>query len=140
MPAWQFLDYVTDGNAVPVDEWTENHLTPEELAQFDAAVDYLSRILDWDSVPRARRKYRELKRDLVGLTELKFDMTTRSMGRNFKKRFRPLGIMQRHQRVFILLGGFQKGRPPIPENAHTLALHYKQEYENERGSTRVHKI
>ena len=140
MPAWQFLDYVTYSNAVPVDEWADNHLTPEERAEFDTAVDFLSKILDWDSVPRAKRKYKELKRDLVGLAELKFDMTTRSMGRNSKKRFRPLGIMKRQQRVFILLGGFQKGSPPIPKDAHTLALHYKQEYENERGSTRAHKI
>lgn len=139
MPAWQFLDYVTDTGKVPVDAWVENHLTPEERAEFDIAVDYLARISDWDSVKKAGRKYEELKRELVGLTELKFDTVNRSMGRNSTKKFRPLGIMQRSQHVFIFLGGFQKGNPPIPEDAHTLALRYKQEYESGRGDTREHK-
>lgn len=142
MPAWEFLDYVTDGDVVPVLEWAENHLTIEERAVFDLAVDGLSRTYDWDSVPKLRRKYRELTRNLVGLTEIKFDIATSSMGRNFKRRFRPLGIMQREQHVFIFLGGFQKGRtgsPPIPEDAHTLALRYKQEYEDGRGTLRAHK-
>lgn len=140
MPFWEFLDYVTDSGRVPVEDWVVNHLTTEERAEFDAAVDYLQRIYDWDSLPRARRKYKELQRELAGLTELRFSRTVQSGGRNRKTHFRPLGIMNRNDHRFILLGGFQKGRPnPIPGNAHELALRYKQEYEEGRGSTNAHK-
>ena len=136
---WEFLDYVTDSGSVPVEQWTLS-LTAQERADFDMAIDYLQKINDWDSVRRASRKYRELKRELVGLTELKFSRITQSMGRNRKIHFRPVGIMNRRQRQFIFLGGFQKSSSgPIPSNAQTLALRYKREYESGRGSTRAHK-
>lgn len=83
MPAWEFLDYVADDGTVPIDEWIEDCLKPAEQAEFDLAVDYLARIADWDSVKKAKRKYVELERGLKGLTELKFSMTTQSMGKNF---------------------------------------------------------
>ena len=137
---WQFFDYITDGGRVPIEEWVVNHLVLSEQAEFDVAIDYLQRIEDWDSVKKARRKYRELQRELQGLTELKFSVTVQIMGRNLKKHFRPLGILKRHQRQFIFLGGFQKGNPgPIPVDAFTDALRYKREYEQDRGDIREHK-
>jgi hypothetical protein len=140
MAMWPFFDYITDGGKVPVEEWAVNHLVLAEQAEFDVAVDYLQRIEDWGSVKKARRKYRELQRELQGLTELKFSVTVQIMGRNLKKHFRPLGILKRDQRQFIFLGGFQKGNPgPIPVDAFTDALRYKREYEQDRGDIREHK-
>jgi hypothetical protein len=140
MIIWKFVDYVTDAETVPLDEWVANYLTLAEKAEFDAAVDYLQRIEDWDTVRRAKQKYKELQRELVGLTELKFSRTTQAMGRNFKTHFRPVGILKREQRLFIFLGGFKKGNPgPIPLDAYTKALRYKKEYEEDRGTTREHK-
>lgn len=140
MAMWQFFDYITDGGEVPVENWVANHLLLAEQAEFAVAIDYLQRIEDWDSVRKASRKYRELDRNLQGLTELKFSVTTQAMGRNFKKHFRPLGVLKREQQQFIFLGGFQKGNPdPIPADAFINALRYKQEYEQNRGTTREHK-
>jgi hypothetical protein len=139
MPPWRFLDYTTDGSVNPVVEWCENHLTIAERAEFDVVVDYLERIEDWDEVKKAKRKYRELDRGLAGLTELKFSTTTQNLGKNFKKQFRPLGILKRKEREFIFLGGFQKGHGgPIPPDAYTKALRYKQEYVRNRGTTDGH--
>jgi hypothetical protein len=140
MAMWQFFDYITDGGRAPVEDWLVNHLLPAEQAEFEVAIDYLQRIEDWDSVKKASRKYRELVRELQGLTELKFSVTVQIMGRNLKKHFRPLGILKRDQRQFIFLGGFQKGNPnPIPVDAFTDALRYKREYEQDRGDIREHK-
>jgi len=139
MPLWQFLDYITDEGKNPVVEWSENHLTIAERAEFDLVVDFLERVEDWDEVKRAKRKYLELERELVGLTELKFATITQNMGKNFKKQFRPLGILKRKERQFIFLGGFQKGHGgPIPADAYTNALRYKQEYDQSRGTTDDH--
>jgi hypothetical protein len=139
MPSWRFLDYIADDQKNPVVEWSENILTASERAEFDLVVDYLERIPDWDEVKKAKRKYRELKRELIGLTELKFSTTVQGMGRNRKKHFRPLGILKRPEREFIFLGGFQKGNPdPIPADAHENALRYKQQYENNRGRVDEH--
>jgi hypothetical protein len=140
MALWRFLDYVTDDSRVPIEEWVSNHLEPAERAAFDVVVDYLGRIDDWDEVRKSSRKYCELKRQLVGLTELKFATVTQAMGKNHKKQFRPLGILKRLERQFIFLGGFQKSNPgPIPINAYTDALSYKKEYEQNRGDLREHK-
>jgi hypothetical protein len=139
MPLWRFLDYISDDNRNHVNEWQENHLTMSERAVFDLVIDYLGRIEDWDEVKRARRKYRELQRGLLGLTELKFAVITQTMGRNIRKQFRPLGILKREEREFIFLGGFQKSNnAPIPPDAYINALRYKLEYEQNRGTTNEH--
>jgi hypothetical protein len=140
MALWRFLDYVTDDEKNPVNEWCENYLTVSEQAEFDLVVDYLARIRDWDEVKKARRKYRELERELVGLTELKFTTTIQNMGKNITKHFRPLGILKREEQEFIFLGGFQKGRSniPIPADAYIKALRYKKEHEQNRGTTHEH--
>lgn len=137
---WEFQDYVTSDGKVPVEDWCNNQLSAAERAEFDVAVDYLRRIEDWDSVRKSKRKYRQLTRELEGLTEIKFDVTTQKEGSNTKKRFRPVGILKREEQKFIFLGGFQKSQKgPVPEDAFEKLLKRKQDFENNRGSTREHK-
>jgi hypothetical protein len=139
MPPWTFLDYITDEEVVPVDEWVNEWLTLPERAEFDVTVDYLSRIRDWDEVKKARRKYEEL-RDHPGLTELKFKTTSQERGQNRHKQFRPLGLLKRSSREFIFIGGFQKDQSgQIPDDAFAKAMRYKREYEDDKGRTRAHK-
>src|SRR5215472_18259168 len=115
---WKFVDYVAEDKSVPIEDWRRT-LLPAEQAEFDLAIECLQKSQDWDSNKRLHRKYRELTRELAGLTELKFDTTIQERGRNYKKRFRAVGLMNREKRTFILLGGFQKGsrNRPIPEDA-----------------------
>jgi hypothetical protein len=137
---WKFSQYVRDDQSVPIEDWYST-LAPEERAEFDIAIDVFERTDDWDSYKRIHEKYLELERELKGLTELKFDMTTRQGGKNYTKRFRPVGFMNKGEKTFILLGGFQKGRrnKPIPENAFERILKDKKAFENGRGSIRDHK-
>lgn len=138
---WEFQDYVTPDGNVPVEDWCSNHLSPAERAEFDVAVDYLRRIEDWDSVKKSKRKYRQLSRELEGLTEIKFEVTTQNnRGRNTKKRFRPVGILKREEQQFVFLGGFQKSQKgPVPKDAFEKLLKHKQDFENKRGLIREHK-
>jgi len=136
---WKFQDYVAVDNSVPVDDWYMS-LLPAERAEFDVAIDFLGRIGDWDSVKKSERKYKELERELEGLTEIKFDTTVQRGGKNLTKRFRLVGILRRDQKEFIFLGGFQKGHSgPIPNDAWERLLKHKEDFENNRGKVRDHK-
>ena len=136
---WKFRDYVRANSSVPMEDWYKT-LLPDERAQCDITLDYMERIDDWDSVKRSAKKYGRLVRELVGLTEIKFDVPFHDNGKNVKKHFRPVGFMNREEHIFDFIGGFQKGHNnPIPEDAFERLLKYKREYEDGQGETRDRK-
>lgn len=131
MAFWQFLDYVTENHVNPVSEWYQKHLDDDEKAEFDLLVKTLSITEDWDEVKEKDRKYKELERDRVGLTQLMFKVK--------RKNFRPIGVLKRAAREFIFFGGCEK-HPfwTVPANAFDQALRLKAQWEQDRGATREH--
>lgn len=131
MPAWRFLEYLTDDVPCrsPFLEWY-GVLDENVKAEFDILVKELTETEDWDEPRLSRRKYKELTRTHAGLCQLMF----KAAGRQF----RPLGIRNVRLKTFLLLGGFQKGGrgAAIPEDAWTSALKMKAAFESERGRTR----
>jgi hypothetical protein len=129
MAFWEFRDYVTDDQRSPLLEWY-GMLDGDIQAAFDLLLKNLAETEDWDEVKPKRRKYKELTREHNGLCELFLNVDGRS--------FRPLGILHRDIRVFILLGGCEKlGQDSTePEGAFDSALRFKRQLDAGRGVTR----
>ena len=130
MALWQFLDYITEAHENPISDWYGS-IMPEEQAGFDILVRTLSETDDWDEPKKKHRKYKELERSHVGLTELIL-----KVGR---KNLRPIGLLRREQRQFIFLGGCEK-HPfwTVPLRAFDNALRLKGQFEQQKGATREH--
>jgi len=129
MAAWQFLDYVTEDRRSLIVEWYGT--LPEEVqAEFDVLLKALSETEDWDDAKSNSRKYKELRRKHEGLCELILNVGNRS--------FRPLGILRRATREFVLLAGAEKiGQGATdPDGAFDSALRLKRQFDEGRGVTR----
>jgi hypothetical protein len=97
-------------------------------AEFDATLTTLEATVDW----RDTKSFKELKRAHAGLGEIRF----RLGDKHAVRRFRPIGIWPPIvESEFILLLGCEKQRNGvlIPEDAFTLALNYKRQWEQGEG-------
>jgi hypothetical protein len=141
MPAWQFLDYITEKNERPIITWYGT-LEPNAKVEFDLLVKVLSETEDWESVKKKRQKFRDLERQHLGLTELVFEVEGKYMGSFKKKQFRPLGIRRKLERVFILLNGCEKHgfMGTVPPGAFEDAMRLKSDLEQGKGTTDAHPI
>lgn len=130
MAYWEFFDYITEGHRNPVVEWYGT-LNTRVQAEFDVLVLVLSETEDWDEVKEKKRKCKELERHYPGLYELRFRVDG--------VHFRPLGILKRLERQFILLGGCEKHTFwTIPNDALDAAYRLKAQFEQGKGTTRAH--
>jgi hypothetical protein len=130
MAFWRFLDYITEGHQNPISDWYGT-LIPEAQAEFDVLVKTLSETEDWDGPKRKKRKYKQLTKAHVGLTELIFKVNAKNL--------RPIGILVNVHREFIFLGGCEKHTFwTVPRNAFDEALRLKVKFEQGRGTTREH--
>jgi hypothetical protein len=129
MAYWRFTEYLTEEPRCPIIEWY-GLLDADVQAALDLLVKILSETEDWDEASSNRRKYKELSRHHVGLCELRF-----KVGR---RRFRPLGIIDKENRTFMFLCGCEKfGRGATdPEGAFEIALRLKEQFEAGRGVER----
>ncbi len=126
MSMWQIKAYWLKGGTCPIRDWYRQQDVPVQ-AEFDAALDTLRATVDWANT----ESFRVLKRDHVGLGEMRF-----SLNKPIKRRFRPVGIWPPvTEGEFILLIGCEKARNGllIPNGAFTLALEYKHRFENGEG-------
>ena len=130
MAYWKFLDYITEGHRNPILDWYGT-VDKEVRASFDVLIQELIGTEDWDAPKPAKRKYRTLKLQHAGMCELIFKVGTR--------KFRPLGILDRHNKAFIFLGACEHQRMnSIPPNAFDEAFRLKVQFDQQRGATREH--
>jgi hypothetical protein len=129
MPYWEFKDYVTEDHLSPLVIWYGS-LDPNVKAAFDLLLKNLAETEDWDEAKSSRKKYKELKVQHAGLCELRFKVGPRS--------FRPLGVLQRELRFFVLLGGAEKiGQDlTVPEGAFDEAFRLMGHLAEGRGAIR----
>ncbi len=130
MVFWEFKDYVTDApSRSPLLEWY-GILDADVQAEFDVFLKVLAGTEDWDEPKSRKRKYKELSRRHKGLCELILNVGKRS--------FRPLGILRREAKQFILLGGCEKLGQDLtsPEGAFDSALRLKQQLDEGKGAIR----
>ncbi len=86
---------------------------------------------DWERL----NPFKLLTRECAGLWELIVDIKDRKPFRHI----RPVGVWHAEERVFVLLGAFEKsGRIYAPANACAEALKYKAQYEARRGAINDH--
>src|SRR5271157_4273762 len=120
MAHWRFLDYYTEDDADPFNQWYA--LQGEQVqAGFDATISILGEIETWDDPNYPVSAFKVLTRNPqhAGLSELIFEAT---IG-NRKRQYRVIGIWRREQRDFIMLTGFEKsGRSTNPPNAFEVAV------------------
>jgi hypothetical protein len=106
-------------------------LEDELKAALDPFLMLLAETEDWDEPKPRKRKYRVLEQQHAGLCELKLKLG--------KRKLRPVGVLLREDRRFILFGGCEEnGRFTIPPNAFDEALILKGAFEQGRGTTREH--
>lgn len=130
MPTWQFLDYITEKREWPIGDWYGS-LGVGERAEFDVLIDTLAETEDWDERKPKYRKYKELEKRHAGLCELILKVG--------KKNLRPIGVLRRDRREFILLNGCEKHTFwTVPPGAFDTALRLKSQLEQGRGTTRAH--
>jgi hypothetical protein len=130
MGYWKFLDYITEGHRNPILDWYGT-VDKEVQAAFDVLIQDLIGTEDWDAPKPAKRKYRLLRLRHAGMCELIFKVGAR--------KFRPLGILDRQNRIFVFLGGCEHKRySSIPPNAFDDALALKTQLEQGKGATREH--
>ncbi len=129
-----FQDYYTD------DEPPRNVIREWYLAQdarvrafFDARISFIGSFspIDWKRL----NPIKPLEREGAGLWEVVLDIKDKRPFRHI----RPIGIWYSEERLFILLGAFEKsGRVRIPVDACSKALKYKAQYEIGRGKINDH--
>jgi hypothetical protein len=136
MALWRFLDYCTDDH--PPRNLIQIWYGEQDLdvqAAFDATVTLLAATEDW----RKAKEFGELKREHVGLGELRFAVDMKRRGKRTIRRFRPVGIWCEERREFIFLMGCEKAKGVYaPADAFDLALRHKARFEAGKGSTREH--
>ena len=90
---------------------------------------------DWEKA----KEFKVLKRNHVGLAELRFSVKTKKRGKEKIRRFRPLGIWHKETKEFIFLVGCEKAQGLYdPQNVFELALSYKAKIEGGRGEICEH--
>jgi len=129
-----FQDYHTD------DEPPQNLIRGWYLVQddrvraaFDARIALVESFspADWQRISPIK----PMERECAGLWEVILDIKDRRPFRHI----RPIGVWHSEERLFILLGAFEKsGRIRIPANACSEALKYKVQYEAGRGTINDH--
>lgn len=86
---------------------------------------------DWERL----NPFKLLRRECAGLWEMVVDIKDKRPFRHI----RPIGIWHSEERLFILLGAFEKsGRIYDPANACAEALKYKAQCESGRGAINDH--
>ena len=138
MKPWTFMDYRTDGGHNLIQQWY-NRQDVAVQAAFDQTLLTLRAVDDWTD-PDVR-EFKELTGRHRGLAEIRFDIPAihPETRKPFKRRFRPAGIWRPEKRDFILLLGCEKrGRTYIPHDAFGLALSYKAQFEEGKGTICEH--
>jgi hypothetical protein len=133
MKYWRFLDYRTKEGLTLIVDWYNGQDIEVQVA-FDVVLSILAGTRNWDDPDLY--EFKEFKTGkYVGLSEVKF-----SVDQGGKKRiFRPIGIWRPDSQEFILILGCEKsGRIKIPSDAFDLALRYKAEFEDGKGSVHEH--
>ena len=127
MSAWRLKAYWLPGGTCPIRDWYRTQDVSVQ-AEFDATLATLEATVDWSD----SKSFKGLKRDHAGLGEIRFLLEVKPSVR----RFRPVGIWPPIvEGEFILLLGCEKQRNGvlIPEDAFTLALNYKRQWEQGEG-------
>lgn len=123
-----FFDYYTDERPPRnlIRDWRAKQ-DDRVRAAFDGTIELLeSRSSDWSDIDLIKM----LERECAGLWEVIIDLKDKKPYRHI----RPIGIWHPEERIFILLGGFEKsGRTRIPDDACSEALKYKAQYLSGRG-------
>jgi len=136
MAHWRFLDYHTEDDTNPFNQWYV--LQGEEVqAAFDATLPILGEIETWDDPNYPVSAFKALTRNPrhVGLSELIFEVTIN----NRKRQYRAIGIWRKDQWDFILLTGFEKsGRSTNPPNAFEVAIRLRNQFNQGRGTLHEH--
>jgi hypothetical protein len=138
MASWRFMDYCTDDGRNLIQEWYAAQDDAVKVA-FDATLFTLAATEDWEAA--SVQEFKVLTERHAGLGEIRFDVEAKEPGwkKPRKRRFRPVGIWHPGEREFILLLGCEKsGRIYTPLNAFDLALEYKAQFEQGRGTIREH--
>jgi hypothetical protein len=133
MRIWQVFDYFPEGEACPIRIWYSVQL-PEVQAAFDAAIEDLATIDDWDDRGKEFGKLgRRAEHD--GLSWIRFEVT---QGRQ-KFQYRAVGRYRREAHEFIFLVALRKnGRSTIPPNALDDARRLLRQLEQGRGEIHEH--
>jgi len=129
-----FQDYFTD-DAPPRNLIREWYLLQDDRvrAAFDARIGFIESFspLDWGRL----NPIKPMERECAGLWEVLLDLKDHRPYRHI----RPIGIWYSDERLFILLGAFEKsGRIRTPGNACSEAIKYKSQYESGRGTINDH--
>ena len=135
MAYWRFLDYCDENGVNLIRGWYVAQDVAVRVA-FDYALRTLEETRDWTK-PRFEM-FKVLTGKHVGLCEIRFSVEE---NKKPKRRFRPVGIWRPDSRDFILLIGCEKkmrGGIYIPVSAFDLAMNYKAQYEQRRGTTCEH--
>jgi len=128
MDSWRFLDYCSDGRNHIHDWYVVQDVRVR--AAFDAALLALAAREDWED-PKFEQ-FKVLTGPHSGLSELRLNLElfNPKLRKFQKRRFRPAGIWNKEDRVFIFLVGCEKsGRMYIPANAFDMALKRKADLE-----------
>ncbi len=136
MIPWRFSVYVTEDGRNLIQEWYDKQ-DEDVQAAFDHTLLTLRAVDDW--LDKDVKEFKALDRQHAGLGELRFHVPTVHPvnKRPYRRRFRPPGIWRPTQRDFIILLGCEKRqRAYIPHGAFDLALRYKADLEQGRGTIR----
>lgn len=76
MALWKFLDYITEQNRNPIQDWYGT-VGADVQAAFDVLVQELAGTEDWDAAKPNKRKYRILTGKHIGMCELIFKVGKR---------------------------------------------------------------
>lgn len=132
MALWRFMDYCTEDGRNLIQEWYAAQAEAVKAA-FDATLFILAATEDW--TVKKFDGFKILTERHVGLGEIRFDL----MLNRKKRKFRPVGIWPPSGRDFMILLGCEKsGRIYTPLNAFDLALEYKAQFEQGRGTICEH--
>lgn len=143
MKPWELLDFVTPDNRNPYQEWYGTQ-DPAVQAAIDDTVEDLLTYDDW--AEREGKEFRQFTREDDGLSAIRvtvFGQFKPKKNRPDRRRVRVLGLYRpaENPSQFIFLGGFEKtlgGFVRTPADAIEQAKKRKQQFEENRGSTREH--
>ncbi len=126
MKFWRFMDYQTVAGVNLISVWYEGQ-TEKVKANFDAVLNELAGTRDWNG----HRNFKVLGRQHTGLCEIKFSVD--------KSKYRPVGFFSDIPWQFILILGCEKsGRIYVPNSAFDMALNYRLDFLNGRGTICEH--
>ncbi len=135
MTPWRILEYVTADGISPVQDWYEAQEDGVRAA-FDNVILLLRAVEDWLNPERV--EFANLKREHVGLSEVRFWFKPRFLAKH--RKFRVAGLYRPDEREFVLLVGCEKRLRSlyIPRDPFDLAMTYKQHLEVGEGGLREH--